>query len=56
MVTGLVVYLTNFMMGRAKNARLAQAWFQSHKSLLEENFVLVGESLSNCINFILCTA
>ncbi|CAG0881756.1 unnamed protein product [Darwinula stevensoni] len=43
MVTGLVIYLTNFMMGRAKNARLAQAWFQSHKSLLEENFVLVGD-------------
>jgi len=42
MLAGLAVYFLNFMVGRSKNQRLANAWFSSHKTLLEENFSLVG--------------
>lgn len=43
MVAGLVVYFVNFFTGKTKNTRLANAWFASHKSLLEDNFSLVGD-------------
>jgi len=42
MIAGLMVYALNFFMGKSKNNKLANAWFTSHKSLLEENFSLVG--------------
>lgn len=45
MVTGLLAYIMNYIIGKNKNSRLAQAWFTSHKELLESNFALVGESL-----------
>lgn len=45
MVAGLIVYMANFFKGKAKNSRLANAWFDSHKELLEANFSLVGEHL-----------
>nr|XP_032801875.1 coiled-coil domain-containing protein 47 isoform X3 [Petromyzon marinus]XP_032801877.1 coiled-coil domain-containing protein 47 isoform X3 [Petromyzon marinus] len=43
MVTGLLAYIVNYMIGRNKNSRLAQAWFNSHRELLEANFSLVGD-------------
>lgn len=43
MVTGLLAYIMNYIIGKNKNNRLAQAWFSSHRELLESNFALVGE-------------
>jgi hypothetical protein len=42
MIAGLLVYSLNFCAGKSKNNKLANAWFTSHRSLLEENFSLVG--------------
>lgn len=49
MVTGLLAYIMNYIIGKNKNSRLAHTWFNSHRELLESNFALVGESfqLSN---------
>lgn len=49
MVTGLLCYIMNYIIGKNKNSRLAQAWFNSHRELLESNFALVGESV--CLFF-----
>lgn len=43
MIAGLVIYFINFINGRTKNQKLANAWFSSHKQLLEQNFSLVGD-------------
>uniref|UniRef100_A0A8C3AZ68 PAT complex subunit CCDC47 n=1 Tax=Cyclopterus lumpus TaxID=8103 RepID=A0A8C3AZ68_CYCLU len=43
MVTGLLAYIMNYLIGKNKNSRLAQAWFNSHRELLESNFSLVGD-------------
>ncbi|XP_030383931.1 coiled-coil domain-containing protein 47 [Scaptodrosophila lebanonensis] len=43
MIAGLLAYFSNFFAGKAKNARLAQLWFSTHKALLDENFALVGD-------------
>ncbi|XP_013781658.1 coiled-coil domain-containing protein 47-like [Limulus polyphemus] len=43
MIAGLLVYFINFVAGRNKNQKLAMAWFNSHKHLLESNFALVGD-------------
>ncbi|KAE8283493.1 Coiled-coil domain-containing protein 47 Precursor [Larimichthys crocea] len=43
MVTGLLAYIMNYIIGKNKNSRLAQAWFSSHRELLESNFALVGD-------------
>lgn len=43
MLAGLGVYFLNFLAGKTKNGKLAQAWFSSHKQLLEENFSIVGD-------------
>uniref|UniRef100_A0A8D3DNX5 PAT complex subunit CCDC47 n=1 Tax=Scophthalmus maximus TaxID=52904 RepID=A0A8D3DNX5_SCOMX len=43
MVTGLLVYIMNYIIGKNKNSRLAHAWFNSHRELLESNFALVGD-------------
>lgn len=48
MIAGLIVYFLNFATGKSKNTQIANAWFQSHKSLLEDNFSLVG-MFSSCI-------
>lgn len=50
MVTGLLAYIMNYIIGKNKNSRLAQAWFSSHRELLESNFALVGEFLSPLYN------
>lgn len=47
MIAGLVVYFTNFIMGKTKNSKIANAWFMQHKQLLEENFSLVGDDVSS---------
>ncbi|VDD80802.1 unnamed protein product [Mesocestoides corti] len=39
----ILVYLVNFIIGRGINSRLASAWFDAHKELLESNFSLVGD-------------
>ncbi len=43
MVTGLLAYIMSYLIGKNKNSRLAQAWFNSHRELLESNFALVGK-------------
>ncbi|PIO32245.1 hypothetical protein AB205_0113580 [Aquarana catesbeiana] len=43
MVTGLLAYIMNYIIGKNKNSRLAHAWFNSHRELLESNFSLVGD-------------
>uniref|UniRef100_A0A8C7NIF4 PAT complex subunit CCDC47 n=1 Tax=Oncorhynchus mykiss TaxID=8022 RepID=A0A8C7NIF4_ONCMY len=43
MVTGLLAYIMNYIIGKNKNSRLATAWFNSHRELLESNFALVGD-------------
>lgn len=47
MVAGLVVYFLNFVTGRSKNTQIANAWLNTHRSLLEDNFSLVGMSFQN---------
>lgn len=53
MVTGLLAYIMNYIIGKNKNSRLAQAWFNSHRELLESNFALVGEffHLLTCLQY-----
>lgn len=53
MVTGLLAYIMNYIIGKNKNSRLAQAWFNSHRELLESNFALVGEFLHllSCLKY-----
>ncbi len=43
MAAGIVVYFLNFFTGKSKNQRVATAWFNTHKALLESNFALVGD-------------
>lgn len=42
-IAGLVVYFINYTMGKNKNIKIANAWLSSHRSLLEDNFALVGD-------------
>ncbi len=43
MLAGLGVYFLNFLAGKSKNNRLAQAWYNTHREMLEANFALVGK-------------
>lgn len=43
MIAGLLAYFSNYFVGKSKNGRLANMWLETHKLLLEENFVLVGD-------------
>ncbi|XP_014255702.1 coiled-coil domain-containing protein 47 isoform X2 [Cimex lectularius] len=43
MIAGLAVYFINFFTGKAKNSKMANIWYSTHKSMLEENFSLVGD-------------
>ncbi|XP_026827747.1 coiled-coil domain-containing protein 47 isoform X2 [Ooceraea biroi] len=47
MITGLLVYFINYIVGRSKNARIAEQWLTDHKQLLLDNFSLVGYSNEN---------
>lgn len=31
------------ILGKSKNTKIATAWFQTHRQLLEENFSMVGD-------------
>lgn len=42
-IAGLIVYFTNYMIGKSKNVALANTWYVAHKAFLEENFALVGD-------------
>lgn len=43
MLVVIAIYLANFLYGKSKNYRLVQAWYDSHRELLERNFSLVGD-------------
>lgn len=43
MISGLFVYFINFFTGKAKNSKMASIWYSTHKSMLEDNFSLVGD-------------
>lgn len=43
MLAGLLAYFANYLVGRSKNSKLASLWLSTHKQILEENFVLVGD-------------
>lgn len=43
MIAGIVVYFINFVSGKTRNQKLANAWLSAHKNLLESNFSLVGD-------------
>lgn len=43
MLGGLGAYLLNFLAGKAKNNKLAQAWLTAHRQILEENFSVIGD-------------
>lgn len=43
MFFGLTTYFANFLLGKNKNSKLANLWLNTHRSLLEDNFVLVGD-------------
>uniref|UniRef100_A0A8C4NBH4 PAT complex subunit CCDC47 n=1 Tax=Eptatretus burgeri TaxID=7764 RepID=A0A8C4NBH4_EPTBU len=44
MVTGLLAYILNYLIGRNHNSQLAQTWFAAHRELLEANFSLIGDT------------
>lgn len=50
MIIGLLVYFINYVVGRSKNARIAEQWLMDHKQLLLDNFTLVGHSGSSSDN------
>lgn len=43
MISGLFVYFINFFTGKTKNSKMASIWYSTHKSMLEDNFSLVGK-------------
>nr|CAI5843584.1 unnamed protein product [Callosobruchus analis] len=43
MMSGLIVYFVNFATGKSKNTKIAHAWFQTHRQILEDNFSMVGD-------------
>lgn len=47
MLGGLGAYLLNFLAGKAKNNKLAQAWLTAHRQILEENFSVIGWFISS---------
>lgn len=48
MLAGLMTYFANYFVGKNKNTKLAQKWLQTHKSLLDDNFALVGNYYCYC--------
>ena len=43
-MSGIVVYLINYVLGRYKNQKIAQSFFEINWSLLEDNFAVLGDS------------
>lgn len=44
MMAGIIVYMLNYVMGRYKNQKIAQSFFDINWNILEENFTLLGDS------------
>jgi hypothetical protein len=44
---GLSIYIINIFIGKQKNYQLANAYFHSHRDILEKNFVLIGDDGSS---------
>lgn len=44
MMGGIIVYMLNYVMGRYKNQKIAQSFFDINWNILEENFTLLGDS------------
>lgn len=42
-MAGLSAYFVNFMVGRARNGRIAEAWYAAFAPMLRDNFSLVGD-------------
>ncbi|PIK45638.1 putative coiled-coil domain-containing protein [Apostichopus japonicus] len=43
MLAGIAAYILNYVSGKSKNQKLATAWYNCHRELLEANFALVGD-------------
>lgn len=43
MLAGILAYFANFLLGKGKNTKIVNSWLATHRSLLEDNFVLVGD-------------
>lgn len=44
MITGLVVYFINYIIGRSKNINIAENWLNENRQILDDNFALVGDT------------
>lgn len=42
-LAGLFLYFFNFFLGRSKNQRIAETWYEAFKGQLQDNFALVGD-------------
>ncbi|XP_065220109.1 PAT complex subunit CCDC47 [Planococcus citri] len=43
LLMGILIYFTNFIIGKHKNSEMVTAWFNTNKSLLNDNFAFVGD-------------
>uniref|UniRef100_A0A182MVL3 PAT complex subunit CCDC47 n=1 Tax=Anopheles culicifacies TaxID=139723 RepID=A0A182MVL3_9DIPT len=43
MLAGLMAYFANYLVGNKKNSAIANQWLSMHRTLLEDNFALVGD-------------
>lgn len=43
LLMGIFIYFTNFIIGKHKNSELVTAWFNTNRTLLNDNFALVGD-------------
>ena len=43
MIVGIVVYFLNFFTDKTKNKKIPNVWFNSHRTLPESQFTLVGD-------------
>lgn len=44
MLVGIAVYMMNYILGRYKNQKIAQSFFDINWNILEENFMMLGDS------------
>lgn len=42
-ISGLLCYFANYFVGRNKNSKIASLWLQTHRTLLEDNFAVIGD-------------
>lgn len=43
MLAGILAYFGNYILGRGKNTKIVNHWLATHRTILEDNFVLVGD-------------